>query len=782
MNTGSLLRGTAVALALVVATGATAQEKTSPPVQNDAPASGPVAQVDDGGIADIVVTAQKRRDTIQTVPVAVTALDQRALDSAAVQDIRDFAGRVPSLVVDSVAAGPGAAAIAIRGISFEDIEKSFDPAVGVVVDGVFIGTNTGQLLDSFDLERLEVLRGPQGTLFGRNTIAGVISVTRTKPTDEAGARGTFSYANFDTKRGRLVVNSGLLGGAVALKGFVNYDDTGGYYHNVTKNRREGKYETLSGGLTALIKPIEGITAEVTYEHERERGETVVAPLSATGQDVICLAVPVGGGAVIRPFAPAQECDRFGLPDHGLYTTFENIATPVRNDTNAITANINADLGHGFSLASITGYRQNKESVRQDFDASSINFFDTLRNQQYEQFSQELRVVGNLTDRLNLLVGAYYFASNYQNLQLSNFGAGLLAPVALQLRQDVDHHSKSYAGFADARYKLTDQLSFGGGVRYTEDKKRIFNNYGAPAALVPNGQCLLANQALCYGKASFGKFTWRANVDYQIEPSKLLYASFNKGFRSGGFNGRAASPTSLGPYQPETVNAYEAGLKLDWLDHKLRTNIAVYHTEYNNKQEEIVQPSPAGSANPQETVVKNAASARINGVELEVTAKPSRELTLTASFSYTDAKYKKFLNDVNGDLIPDDVSTLSLRRAPKKQGSIGVDYSKPIGIGTFDLSTTLRYQDRYATCIVPAKPAVIGAVTNDPRCFTSNRENLSAQIGYTFPVHGTELKLSIFGRNLTDKRDLASTLPVAGLLTFGTGISPRTYGIEAGFKF
>ena len=178
------------------------------------------------------------------MPIAVTALDQKALDSATIEDIRDLAGRVPSLVVDNVGAGPSAAAISIRGISFEDIEKSFDPAVGVVVDGVFIGTNTGQLLDSFDIERLEVLRGPQGTLFGRNTIGGVINVIRTKPTEEFEVRGQAAYSNFDTKRGRLVVNSGQLGGIVSLKAFAFQDQTDGFLRNVTKNKREGNREKM----------------------------------------------------------------------------------------------------------------------------------------------------------------------------------------------------------------------------------------------------------------------------------------------------------------------------------------------------------------------------------------------------------------------------------------------------------------------------------------------------------------------------------------------------------
>lgn len=781
------------------AAGAAAQGPVSP---GATPASVATAAepADNGMIPDIIVTAQRRADRIQSIPVAVTAFDQTTLDSPTVEDLRDLAGRVPSLVVDSVAAGPSAAAISIRGISFEDIEKSFDPAVGVVVDGVFIGTNTGQLLDSFDLERLEVLRGPQGTLFGRNTIAGVINVTRTRPTKEAEVRGSFAYSNFDTKRGRLVVNSGLLGGFIALKGFLFYDDTAGFYRNVTKNKREGHYETLSGGITAEITPTDNIKVLLTYEHQRERGETIVASLSETGKDLICLAPGAPG------FAPARECNRSGLEFRGLYTTFSEIATPVRNDTDAVTANVDIDLGNGFSLASVTGYRKNKESVRQDFDASSARFFDTLRAQNYEQFSQELRIIGDVSDSLNLLVGGYYFDSNYQNNQRTTLGAVLAGGAPAELRQYVDHSAESYAGFADFRFKITDRLTLGAGARYTHDKKTIFNNYGRVGALVrltqPNfdGQSCVAATGIfspapgvvlpvysaannCSGSQGFNKFTYRANLDYQITGSKLVYVSYSKGFRSGGFNGRASGPTSLGPYDPETVDSYEAGLKADWLDRHLRTNVALYHTKYNNKQEEIVQQSPPGSASPQETVVKNASSARINGAEVEVVAQPSRSLSFRASFSYTDAKFNRFFNDINGDQIPDDVSTLMLRRAPKYQWSTGLDYSREVGAGTIDVSSTLRFQSKYQTCIAPDRPTIVGAVTNDRRCLTDDREDLVAEIAYTLPLGELqEVRFSVFGRNLTNNRGLAATLPVAGLLTFGTARPPRTYGAQVSFKF
>jgi iron complex outermembrane receptor protein len=757
-----------------------------------------------GGIREIVVTAQRREESIQAVPLAVTALDQELLDSATIEDLRDLAGRVPSLVVDNVSAGPSAAAISIRGISFEDIEKSFDPAVGVVVDGVFIGTNTGQLLDSFDMERLEVLRGPQGTLFGRNTIGGVISVTRTKPTEDASLKLQAAYSTFDTKRGRIVLNSGKLGDFISLKAFGFYDDTDGFYRNVSKNRREGKYEVLTGGITALIEPSESISAQITYEHMRERGETVGVPLSETGKDLICLA-PLPG------FSPVAECNR---TTDQVYTTFSTVDAPIRNDTDSITGTIDIGLGGDFTLTSVTGYRTNDESVRQDFDASSATFFDTLRKQKFEQFSQEVRITGDVADGVNLLVGAYYFNSNYQLDQSTNFGVVLGQGATAVLRQVVDHSAKSYAAFADARFDISDSLSIGLGGRYTRDKKTIFNNYGRVASLVglslpsfTGVECVAVNGTFspfpglvlpsygaannCDGSKSFSKFTWRANLNYELADNKRLYASFSRGFRSGGFNGRSSGPTTLGPYNPETVDAYEVGLKADWLDRTLRTNFALFYSKYNDKQEEVVQPAPPGSPSPQETVVRNASSADIQGFEAEITASLSDSLTFNASFSYTDAEYNRFFNDVVGatagsmpDGIPDDVSTLTLRRAPKYQWAAGFNYSRELGAGTLDFSTQLRFQSKYQTCIVPNRPRIPGQIRNDDRCQTEDRENLTAQLGYSFPIgsDGQEIKLSVFGRNLTNNKGLSATLPVAGLFTFGFGRPPRTVGVEAGLKF
>jgi iron complex outermembrane recepter protein len=755
--------GTALTLASVLAAPAWAQE-----AQSDS---------DQGGIREIVVTAQKRKESIQDVPVAVSALDSTALAQSAVEDIRDLAGRVPSLVVDIVNAGPSAAAISIRGISFEDIEKSFDPAVGVVVDGVFVGTNTGQLLDAFDLESIEVLRGPQGTLFGRNTIGGVISVRRSRPTGEFGVKGSIGYADYNSWRGRLTVNTPEIGSVLALKGFVAWDKTDGFLRNITQNRRSGNDETLSIGATAQIKPSDNITALVTYEHFRQRGETQSTSVSETGKDLICRAIPGAGGTVIRPFAPANQCDRIARGDN-LYEVFGNIAEPVSFDVDRLSAEITVDIG-AFELVSITGWQKSDESVRQDFDSTSINFFDTLRNQDYEQFSQEVRLEGDLSDQINLLLGAYYFNSSYFLNQTTNIG--FLARTATQ-RSGVD--SKSYAGFADVKFKLSDRFNLGIGGRYTRDKKSFVSNFG----LNVTGACPVGIFGItapdCVGDRSFGKFTWRASADYELADNKLIYASYSTGFRSGSFNGRAATPAAKGPYEPELVKAYEVGLKADWLDRRLRTNIALFRTDYTNKQEEIVEatPPPFNAINPQQTVVRNAASARINGLEVEMIAKPSDSITFFGSFSYLDAKYRRFLRDVTGDLVLDDVSTLNLRRAPKFSWSAGFDFTKELGSGEFSLSPIFRFTDKYSTCLIENRPVTLGAVTNDTRCDTGPREILDVTASYTLAMGSGEAKVSLFARNLLDDRGIGATLPVSGLFTFSSLRPPRQFGGELQFKF
>ena len=779
----AFLGASALSLALCVSVPATAQpEAEGPSVANDQGLVGDQQR----GNREIVVTATRRAESIQDVPVAVTAFDEEALEQAGIDDIRDLAGRVPSLVIDPVNAGPSAAAISIRGISFEDIEKSFDPAVGVVVDGVPIGTNTGQLLDSFDLASIEVLRGPQGTLFGRNTIAGVINVRRTRPTGEFGFKGAVSYAEFETWRGRAVVNTPWLADTVAVKGFFFWDDTEGYIDNIVLGGTQGGYRSWAAGATALIEPLQNVSALITYEHRDEDGETSIIPTSDEGSDLICLQVPVPGLGLVRAFGVSdRECSnasfRSGIVEEGddLYTGFQNIPTPVEYRVDSITGELVANVG-AFELTSVTGWQTSEESVTQDFDASSISFFHSLRVQDYEQFTQELRVQGDVTDNLDVLVGAFYFDSEYnlsQDIELGFIGA--------EIFQRTTGNATSWAVFTDVTLELG-RFAVSGGVRYTEDEKALFTNYGLSA----DGSCGVPIPGFpefdCDGEETFDQVTWRAALEYDIDGDRLIYASYDRGFRSGGFNGRAGSPSSLGPYQPETVNAYEIGLKADWLDNRLRTNFAAFYSKYDDKQEETVRPTPPpfDAIQPQETVVINAASAEYLGFEAEISAVITEQLYFRTSLSLLDADYEDFTRTFNigGVLTPLDASTLELRRAPEFTYSVGLDYSREIGAGRVDFSTNFRFIDEYFTCIVPAQPIVPGQIINDPRCEADDKTDLGATLAYTQDFGALEAKFSVFGRNILDDRGISGTLPVAGLFTFSGLRPPQQFGAEVQVKF
>ena len=717
------------------------------------------------GLEDIIVSARRREESIQSTPVAVTAISPTELANAAAPDIRDLVGRTPNLVIDPVNAGPSAAAISIRGISFEDIEKSFDPAVGVLIDGVYIGTNTGQLLDFFDFESVEVLRGPQGTLFGRNTTAGVINITRTRPTGELGVKARATIGDYGRRDFRTVVNAPKIADMLSLKGFWLHAQGDDYYDNQTLGKDYGGRRYDNFGATALLE-VGDFDLTATYEHVNERTEIDQAATSQTGKDLICLRIPLGGGAFLRPTGiPDVQCDRNTGDD--LYTTFTNVPGIARNKGDNVTVNANYDFGD-FVLSSVTGWRTSNESVRQDFDSTSISFFDTLRVQSYRQFTQELRLAGNVTDTVDFVVGGFYFNSRYTLDQTTFFGAFFGGGRPFQGGNIVDHTSKSTALFADVQWKLTDALRLSVGGRYTWDKKRMTNDISK----IDNPSVVATP------RAEWSKFTPRASIDYSFGESRnnLVYASFSQGYRAGGLNGRAQTLSSANtPYDPETVNSYELGFKTQVWDDRITFNVAAFLTKFNNKQEEVVRPVPAPVN--QETVVQNAAKATIKGIEAEFRALVAEGFTVNGSLGILDAKYDSFSTLVAG--VPTDISTRSLRRTPDLSFSFGGDYTIPVGPGEIALAASYRHVSSFQTTIVgaPGNPGI-----NDPRGLAGARNLVDASAGYTFDLGSAKLRAAIFGRNLTDDRGLSSSLPVAGLFTFSAARPPRTWGVEFGVEF
>jgi iron complex outermembrane receptor protein len=748
------------ALAAVLA-ASTAMVWTMPAMAQDA-----VTAEDSDAVQDIVVSARRRDETLQQTPLAITALSPAYFESTGSTSIADLQGVAPNLLITSQNTGAGAANASIRGIAFADVDKSFDPAIAVVIDGVVVGSSTGQLLDTFDLQSIEVLRGPQGTLFGRNTIGGVINLTRSRPTGEWGGKFEASMANYGTFTTRAVLNAPIVDGVLAAKLFYFHNETDGFYRNGISGKRVGGSNNENYGLSLRLTPSDNFDALLTLEKQEQSFNPINAPISKTGE-LFCL------------LAPANECNRNTTSD--IYTVFGedskgNYSSP------AATLEMNLDLG-GIKLTSVTGYRDSKEDQTGDYEGLSPRLYYGHRIQDFKQLSQELRGAGNIGESFDYVVGLYYFDSKYtlnQETDIPPFGL----TGANTTHQRTSGWSTSYAVFADLNWELTDTIRLSGGARWTHDKKSLETaNWNGAIENPSFGK---------YGK-SFSKFTPKVGIDWRPSDEHMLYASWSRGYRSGGFSGRGQTLQSAStPYQPETVDAYEVGLKSAFFDRKLQVNLAAFMTDYKDLQQSTTVPTTNGVGN--ETIVTNAGSAKIKGIELDFTAKPVRGLTLNGSVGYLSNKLKNFISLGSiSPLVPGlrtiDYSNVNMIYAPKVTASINAEYTAAVA-SNIDWTSRIGY--RYiapydqqialdATVAYPITGTIV-LTQNDPRMRSDRQGLLDLSTSLVFDVDGKKVRATVFGRNVTDDRGPNAAFTVAGLWSFTSGREPRTYGASLGFEF
>ena len=743
----------------LIATGAHAQDTGAPvapaapsgqPAGVPAPATTAGVLPDSGGVTDIVVTARRRNESIQSTPIAMTAVTPAVLESKATLNIGDLQGQVPNLLITSQNSGAGTANLSIRGLAFADVEKSFEPTVGVVVDGVFIGTSTGQFLDFFDISSVEVLRGPQGTLYGRNTIGGVINIRRTRPTGEWGARLEGSYASYNTFAGRAVVNAPIVPGLLAVKGSYFQDGTDGFYRNYYTHRLTGGNDNQNFGAAFLFTPASNFDALITIEKQVQDFTPVNSNIAKTGE-VFCA------------FEPAIECNRNTTTD--LYTVF---ASPAHGHYSSpgVTAELNWNLG-SVKLTSITGYRESHEDQTQDFDASSSDLYYTRRTQSYHQTSEEIRASGKIVSTLDYVVGGYFFDSKYNLRQATRLFGGDL-PVA----QVAIGTNTSYAGFVDVDWNFLPKFRLNLGGRYTHDEKTLNNSFGA---------------FLGAPSAKFNKFTPKVVLDYRPNDSYLFYFSWSRGYRSGGFSNRAQTAISTNtPYGPETVDSYEIGAKTAFFDRKLLFNVAAFYADYSSLQQNTTIPGgPTGN----ETIVSNVGSATIKGIEVDLTARPVRQLTMTAGLGYLDSRFSNFLTR-SGTNTFTDYSANNLIYNPSVTANFNGTYTVPTKFGEALLNLGYRFIAPYDQQISlgPTTTTTTGGVTtivvngNDPRVRTRPQSLLDAAATLKFDYRGHAAKVTLFGRNLSDDRGPNAAFTVAGLWSFASAREPRTFGVQFGFDF
>lgn len=738
----------------------------APAIAQDGAPQADAASAQDRAIQDIVVTARRRDETLQETPIAITAFSPAQLESKAAINIGDLQGAAPNVLITNQNSGAAAANISIRGLTFADVEKSFEPTVGVVVDGVFIGTNTGQFFDFFDISQIEVLRGPQGTLFGRNTIGGVINIRRTRPTGEFGGKFEASYGNYDSWAARAVVNAPIVEGVLAAKAFYFHNQSDGYYRHGITGKRVGKSNNENFGASFLFTPSSSFDALLTLEKQVQDFEPVNSNIT-NGSEAFCnqgiLDAVIGVPGLVRA-APARECNRNTGDD--LYTVFGS-PTYSKYSAPAATLEMNLDLD-AIKLTSVTGYRKSSEDQTQDFDSSSGDYYFVNRLQKFRQFSQEIRGAGNISSGFDYVVGAYFYDSKYDLTQITRF-AGFPAPT-----QVVTGTSQSYAFFGDFNLQLMEQvrLSFGG--RWTHDKKTNYN-FVAP------------NQ---FPKAGYSgsKFTPKIGLDYRPTDDLMVYASWSRGYRSGGLSGRGQTLiSSTTPYGPETVDSYELGFKSAFLDKRLLFNVSGFYSKYNQLQQNTTIPISGGIGN--ETVVTNVGSATVKGIEAEITAKPVQGLTLNAAVGLLRSKFKNFLTraPVNGVLTTFDYSANNLIYNPRQTFSATADYVVPVDFGELKFNVSYRNIAPYDQQISLGRTTVgsngiIIVQGNDPRVRSDRQGLLDASATVQFDLSGHKARITAYGRNLADDRGPNAALTVAGLFSFSSAREPRTYGLQFGFEF
>ncbi len=692
---------------------------------------------DNGGIAEIVVTAQHRAESLQKTPISVAALTGDAIEARGITSISGLQSEVPNLQLTPHPNSATTARIFIRGVGNIDDQITQDPSVAVYVDGIYVGRSQGLASDIAEIERIEVLRGPQGSLYGRNATGGAINfISRPPQLGKFEAKQAVSVGNDAYLRTRTRVNIPI-GETLAVElGYV-HTQKDGYVKNLgTGVSRFG--DQRRDGYRAAVRWMPTPDIDIRYTYDRsDIGDT----------PSYLAAMPIYPKMIDRP----SESSPY-------------VANLARNDVRAQGHNLTASfqLGDHLELRSLTGYRRLHNESNQNYLAGAVGpyaLFINRFNDHQKQFSQEFQLVGSALDgQIEYVLGAYYFNESARSSAVTT--------TAGQVRTDraVTARNKAYAVYGQGTWSpaaLDGRLHLTVGARWSHDKRQatlqdVITQANGSVSVLPAGD----------GNKSYSNVSPTFIVAYDITPRVNVYGKISRGYKSGGFNVRASSTQRFNEgFGPENLTAYELGFKSDLLDRRLRLNVALFNANYKDIQINM-QTDPT---NPTRTDVLNAGKARIYGAEVDLTAMPVDGLTLTASYGYTKAKYKKIIG-IAGDNIADNFVFTNI---PRNSVNLGAEYQfAKTAIGNFSASVNYSYQDRaYAS-------------SNDKRQILPNYGLLDARLTLSdIPVGKLDLRLSAWGRNLTDKQYLvfegAVGLPDRFGALFG---EPRSYGLDLTASF
>ncbi|HVJ52906.1 MAG TPA: TonB-dependent receptor [Aliidongia sp.] len=765
------------ALLAAAAAGARAQSTSETP-----PAGAPAVGAAATQIESITVTAQKRSQAAQDIPISVSAFDAQTLKTLGIKESSEIAEFIPNLQIGTPSGRGNQPIITIRGVGLNDYNTNNAGPNGVYVDEIYQASPAGQTFQTFDLDRLEVLKGPQGTLYGRNTTGGAINYITAKPSSDVFASEDLSFGSWNTWQTETVVNGAITKDVDGRLSVVHNGSDGWMDNELTGKSTNGANDTEYRAQVAarideqlkLLFNFHGANVDRRPDEYHEVG-TLTDALFLGGTP--CGAAQIGAG---------QCVDAYGYhPPSSLYKGNYNRDGNLHID--AYGGSVRADYDAGWAtLTSISSFESSKKNHPEDSDAEPFQLLEIDYGVSSTDIQQEFRLAGG-TDKLHWVGGVYYLNEHLHQDQPINifldadslFGPGAgdgAAQQAVVLNNQIE---QSYAAYGQADYEIFDRTRLTFGARYTFDHKSFEASafQAIQGVTAPSGQLgPLENNYHFKDSLDNRNFSWKVALDYHLTPDILAYGSVATGYKSGGFNGgfldSAASNalTQLTPVRPEDITAYEVGIKSDWFDKRLRVNLAGFYYDYHDLQIYNLIPGPANGGLPI-NILSNAPKAHIDGAEFEVVAKPFANFTISANAGLLDTYLGTFVAGAGTA----DAATYTGNRfplSPKFTTEERFDYRYPLANDAYlDANTSVSYRSK--------------------QFFDSANDPLIAQAGYwlvdarlTFVTGDGRWEVSFIGKNLSGTKYLNDAFDLTspfGLLEEIVG-PPRFFGGEVKYYF
>ncbi len=732
-------------------------------------------------IEEIIVSAERRESNMQSVPIAVSAFSQTDLQAQQVANIGDLQTLVPNLSIHVGDANN--AVVYIRGVGQVDSIAFFEPGVGIYLDDVYLGRAQGAFLDVVDVERIEVLRGPQGSLYGRNTVGGAIKYISARPTEELSGNISATMGNYNRQDLKASISGPLIGERLLGRLTVAQLGRDGYSDNAFDGKDDGDQDTQFARGVLQFQATDDVSIQLAIDYTNSDPNRSRTPAKETPINVMAID-PFTFTSSVIPFA--ADTDPFKV--NADFNTLEE------TETQGSDLNISWDISDQLSFKSITSYRELDYGTELDLDGTPLNVFGIFYFNDQRQTSQEFQL-SYQGERLSAVSGVYYF-----NEEGSTFDGGVFNNFLIATAGISSSSTDSVAIFSQFDYDVTDQLTATFGFRYTEEEKDYqrlvedFNltalagltidpvtfavSYTNPRLLSPRSADLRLGGGIGVARplanpdsADFDNFSPKLGLKYQINDDMQVYGTASSSFKSGGFNGRLADGQQE-PYEEETLTSIEFGLKSQWLDDRIRLNAAAFYNQYDDLQVSSFETTADGTAIL--PVFTNAGEAIIQGLEVELTVLITEALTINANLGYLDTEYKEFFAEA--DPVTKTVIDVSDQRqlvnSPEWDTYLGASYVLPIGeMGTLTFLTDISYRSKTYLEV-------------------NSSENL-AQSGYSlinaailFETADEHWQFMLGAKNLNDKeyRTHAFDLSAFPGVELGYYNAPRTYSFNATYTF